>query len=134
MWGHQINKTKVRTQPAIESSSKGFIKLTIFGSSIRSNRVYSLWPFLPSRCTLYSLLEVVLCLLTNLFLKVEQTFPAIMQLEELVQNMKGLAELTFTNEWWWHAATYLFCNVSDKCLYILGILNFDNRISYEMNR
>ena len=34
----------------------------------------------------------------NLFLKVEQTFPAIMQLEELVQNMKGLAELTFTNE------------------------------------
>jgi hypothetical protein len=33
---------------------------------------------------LYSLLEVVLWLLTNLFLKVEQTLAAVMQLEELV--------------------------------------------------
>lgn len=33
---------------------------------------------------LYSLLEVVLCLLADLFLKVEQTLPAIMQLEKLV--------------------------------------------------
>lgn len=38
--------------------------------------------FHQDRCTLYSLLEGVLCLRTNLFLKVEQTLPAIMQLEE----------------------------------------------------
>jgi len=43
MWGHQINKTKAQTHPAIKSSSKGFIYfLKFIFVTPRVNAVYFL--------------------------------------------------------------------------------------------